>query len=558
MSAIERIVRKIIFFGLIVLLTEFESLIGATRLSGGLEFEISFPAEVHSGPITGRVYVIISKKNHIEPRFQTGITGVPIWGKNIFSLKPDSFAVIDDKTFGYPLRSIMDIPPGRYFVQGFINVYTRFERSDGHTVWLHKDRWEGQQWNRSPGNLYSDVVEMFIDPCTQGKVRIICNKVIPPIKMVPDTKWVKHIRFRSKILTDFWGQPMYLGATILLPKGYDTHPDVFYPVNYIQSHFSLRAPYGFTDKKPAAERVRRRGGYEFYRFWTSDECPRIIAVTLQHPCPYYDDSYGVNSPNVGPYGDAIMKELIPYIEEHFRIIQKPYARILSGGSTGGWISLAFQIFYPDFFGGVFSSCPDPVDFRAYQIVNIYKDKNAYFNNYEWMRVERPACRRADGNIVYSMKDENHYELVIGDRTRGGGQWDIWEAAFGPIGEDGYPKPLWNKLTGEIDREVAEYMKQHFDLRYYLEKNWSWLGPKLVGKLHIFTGSMDSYYLNNGVVFLEEFLENTKDPYYKGTIEYGRRRPHCWGPYGERLVRLIGDYISKNCPEEEKPIKWNYK
>ncbi|MFC2170332.1 alpha/beta hydrolase-fold protein [Acidobacteriota bacterium] len=272
----------------------------------------------------------------------------------------------------------------------------------------------------------------------------------------------------------------------------------------------------------------------------------MIAVTFQHPCPYYDDSYAVNSPNVGPYGDAILEELIPYIEEHFRIIRKPYARVLSGGSTGGWESFALQVFHPDFFGGTWSLCPDPLDFRYYQIVNIYENKNAYYrDDYEWLKVERPDIRKTDGSIDFMMKDENFYEYVVGDKSRGGGQWDIWEAVFGPIGEDGYPKPIWDKLTGEIDHEVAEYWKENFDLRYYLEKNWSWLGPKLAGKLHIYTGDMDNCYLNNAVVLIEEFLEKTTEPYYDGVVVYGDRQPHCWGPRGAELFQLFEKHITKN-------------
>ena len=535
----------------------FNSIIQAAPGHSTFQFEISFSEQARSEPITGRVYAIISKNDRREPRFQTGYTGVPIWGKNIYSLKPGEVVIIDEEVFGYPLKSIKDIPPCEYFIQGFVNIYTEFKRSDGHTLWLHKDQWEGQRWNRSPGNLYSNVKKVKIDPGKNQVIRLVCSNVIPPIELSPDTKWVKRIKIQSKILTEFWGQPMYLGATILLPDGYDDHPDVYYPVNYIQGHFSLRPPYAFRDEPPDTTSRWRRRGYEFYQFWTSDSCPRLIAVNFQHPCPFYDDSYAVNSPNVGPYQDAIMQELIPYIEEQFRIIRKPYARVLSGGSTGGWISLALQIYQPDFFGGTWSLCPDPVDFRYFQIVNIYEDKNAYFKEYEWLQVERPNLRSTDGNIRLMMKDENFYELVIGDKTRGGGQWDIWEAAFGPIGEDGYPKPIWNKLSGEIDHDVAQYMKENFDLRYYLEENWSWLGKKLAGKLHIFTGDMDSFYLNNGVVLLEEFLESTKDPYYGGVVEYGYRKPHCWGPRGAELIKLMVEHIVKTAPKGEDVLRWRY-
>lgn len=521
-----------------------------------LEIEVTFPAEAHSKPITGRVYAIISRNNDRELYFQTGYTGVPIWGKNIYALKPGQGAIIDDEVFGYPLESIRDIQPGEYYIQGFINLYTEFKRSDGHTLWMHNDQWEGQRWNRSPGNLFSDIQKVNIDPAQNQVIKLNCSNVIPPVRIPPDTKWVKRIKFQSQILTEFWGQPIYLGATILLPKGYDTHPDVYYPVNYIQGHFSLRAPYGFSEVKPSEDNRRGQRGYEFYKFWNSDECPRMIAVTWQHPCPYYDDSYAVNTPNVGPYGDAIMEELIPIIEEQFRIIRKPYARVLSGGSTGGWESLALQTFYPDFFGGTWTGCPDPVDFRRFQLQNIYEDENMYYRVYEWMRVDIPETRSTDGDVMFTMRNRLHYEQVIGDKNRSGLQWAIWEALYTPVGEDGYPKPLWDWRTGEIDHEVAEHWKK-YDLSLYIRENWSWLGPKLVGKLHLYTGDMDNAYLNLGVVLLEKFLESTTDPYYDGVVEYGDGNGHCWMPYGADIIKLFEEHIVKYTPEGEDSSKWRY-
>jgi len=509
----------------------------------GLRFSVSFPAEAHSGKITGRVYAMISRNDTQEPRFQVRrASGIPFWGENVVDLDPEQGGIIDTESFGFPLRSIRDIPAGDYYVQGFINVYSEYKRKDGHTVWLHQDQWEGQNWLRSPGNLYSDVIKVRLDPAKDIAVTLSCKNVIPPVTIPPVTQWVKRIKFQSKLLSDFWGRPMYLGAVILLPRNYAKDADTYYPVNYIQGHFSLRAPYGFSSEEPEEDNPWARRGYDFYQFWNSEECPPMIAVTLQHPCPYYDDSHAMNSPNLGPYGDAVIQELIPYIEQNFRAIRRPYARVLSGGSTGGWISFALQVFHPDFFGGTFSLCPDALDFRAHQIVNIYDDKNAYYKDYEWMRVERPDLRRTNGDIVEMMKDENFYELAVGDKCRSGGQWEVYMACYGPVGSDGYPKPLWDKLSGEIDPEVARYWKENFDLRYYLERNWDWLGPKLKGKLHIYVGDMDSYYLNNAVKFMEKFLESTKDPYYDGVVEYGDGKPHCWGPRGADLIKLMAEHI----------------
>jgi len=523
-----------------------------------LKFEISFPSEAAAGPVTGRVYVMLSRNALREPRLQIGTLGVPFFGKDVTGLRAGEHAVVDADELGYPLKNIAAIPPGDYYVQGFVNIYTEFNRSDGHTLWMHKDQWEGQRFNVSPGNLYSPVIKVHLDPAQKNIVSLNCSQVIPPIEVPADTKWVKRIKFQSPMLSEFWGQPMYLGATILLPKGYEEHPDVFYPVNYIQGHFSLRPPNGFRTEPPTADDRRGNRGYEFYQQWISETCPRMILVTFQHPCSYYDDSYAVNSPNTGPYGDAIMEELIPAVEESFRIIRKPYARVLSGGSTGGWESMALQVFHPDFFGGTWSSCPDPLDFRFFQCVNIYEDGNAYHKDFGWVKVPTSSDRTPDGIVRLTYQQRNRMELVRGTRNRSGEQIDIFEAVFGPISENGYVKPLFDKRTGVIDHDVADYWREHFDIRHYLETNWSRLGPKLKGKLHIYIGDMDTYYLNNAVVLLEEFLEGTTDPYYEGEVKYADRQPHCWGPRGRELLDLMADHIRRNAPRGAKTNTWRYR
>jgi hypothetical protein len=505
-----------------------------TQSTARTKFAITYPESANSGPITGRVYVMISETDEREPRLQIGTSGIPFFGLDVEQLAPGEEAVIDGEIFGYPVEHLGDLPSGDYYVQGFVNMYTEFNRSDGHTLWMHQDQWEGQKWNRSPGNLYSDVTRVHIDPSQRVTIDLVCDNEIPPVTVPDDTEWVKRIKIQSEILTEFWGHPQYLGATILLPRGYTRETNRRYPVNYVQGHFSTRAPHRFTEEP----------GNQFYDFWTSDDAPRMIAVTFQHPTPYYDDSYVVNSPNVGPYGDAIMQELIPYVEEHFRIISEPYARILSGGSTGGWISLAMQIYYPEFFGGVFCRAPDPVDFHYFQTVNIYEDENAFYKDHGWMKVPTASDRTTDGIMTLTYEQRNHYELAAGTKGRSGSQIDIFEAAFGPIGDDGYTKPLFDKYSGEIDPEVVEYWREHSDLNHILQTNWSEIGPHLEGKIHIYVGDMDNFYLNNAVVLLEEFLESTENPYYDGVIQYGDRQGHGWAPSGAELIRLMAQQVRR--------------
>ncbi|HLK61546.1 MAG TPA: alpha/beta hydrolase-fold protein, partial [Chthonomonadaceae bacterium] len=262
----------------------------------------------------------------------------------------------------------------------------------------------------------------------------------------------------------------------------------------------------------------------FRKMWLADETPRFVALQLDGDGPL-GDPYQVNSANNGPYGDAITQELIPYVERTFRGEGKPYARFLEGGSTGGWVSLALQVFYPDFFNGTWSVSPDPVDFRAYELVNIYQDKNAYVNV---QGAEIPSERTTAGETVLTMRRECQVENVLGagdSYVDSGGQWGAWNATFGRRGADGRPVPLWDPHTGVIDKNEAEAWKQ-YDLRIYLETHWKTLAPKLTGKIHIWVGEADDYFLNNAVHLLDAFLSKA-DPPYQGSIEYGPGKGHTW-------------------------------
>src|SRR4029077_7956143 len=330
----------------------------------GPRFEISFPASAHAGAITGRVYVMISNTDKEEPRLQIGRTGVPFFGRDIEQLAPGQTAVIDSTDLGSPIESLSALPAGDYFVQALVSVYSEFKRADGHVLWMHDDQWEGQEFNKSPDNLKSAVHRVHIDPKENPAqvIKLNASEVIPPVVVPPDTQWVKRFKFQSPMLTKFWGRPVYIGATVLLPKDY-ARQTISYPVLYEQGHFDLSPPLGFRTEAPTDEELKtstaRRAralqeGYQLYQNWSSDRFPRMLVVTFQHPNPYFDDSHAVNSPNVGPYGDSIMQELIPEIEKRFRAIPQPYARVLAGGSTGGWEALALQFFHPDFFGGTWA------------------------------------------------------------------------------------------------------------------------------------------------------------------------------------------------------------
>ena len=505
-------------------------------------FEIVVPAALADGPITGRVYVMIARTGETEPRLQIGRQGEPFFGRDVEGLRPGQAAVIDGTDLGWPARSLADVPPGDYYVQAFVNLYSEFRRSDGHVLWMHDDQWEGQHFNRSPGNLHSRVQRLHLDADAGYTLRLVADQVIPPVEIPADTEWVQRFRFESPTLTEFWGRPIYLGATVLLPRDYHTST-IEYPVLYRQGHFSLGEPLGGA--------VREE--------WVEDDFPRMIVVTFQHPTPYFDDSYAVNSANNGPYGDAITEELIPEIERRYRIIKQPWARLLDGGSTGGWEALALQIFHPDFFGGAWAYCPDPVTFTNVEGVNIYEDENAFYKDRGWFRVPTINSREIDGEVRVTSEQRNRFELVSGTKGRSGQQLDIWAAVHGPVGPDGYFAPLYDKSTGVIDRDVAEYWRENYDLLHHLRTNWSWLGPKLVDKLRVYTGDMDNYYLNNAVMEMEAWMRTTENPHYPGYFSYGRGRGHCYsGPVSvaERLKEMA-QHVMRHQPEVLDTPWWRY-
>jgi len=550
-----------------------------------LKFVISFPAEMSKTPLDGRMLLLISTNDAQEPRFQISDSSrtQQVLGLDVEGLAPAAPAIIDKSAFGYPRHNLAGIEPGIYWVQGFFNVYQTYRRADGHTVKLPPDRGEGQQWNRKPGNLYSKPVKVHIDPSRAEIIKISLDQVIPPIPDPPETKYIKHVRIQSKLLSDFWGTPVYIGAHVLLPHGFEEHPGARYPLIVFHGHF----PYtfgGFREEPPDptlkpeySERFRIQGynkiveeeAYSFYKYWISPNTPRFLIIEIQHANPYYDDSYAVNSANLGPYGDAINYELIPYIEKKFRGIGEGWARFTYGGSTGGWEALATQIFYPDMYNGCWAACPDPIDFRAYTIVNIYEHKNAYYVESRWKRTPRPGSRNYLGEVGCTLEETNHRELALGTKSRSGDQWDIWEAVFSPVGPDGYPRRIWDKLTGEIDPETAAYWREHYDLRYILERDWKTLGPKVKGKIHIYCGDMDNFYLNNAVYLMEEFLKNTRDPYYDGEVDYGDRAEHCWNGdhtlpnylsrlrYHQMHIPKIMARIEKSAPAGADLKSWRY-
>ncbi|AMY12415.1 putative hydrolase of the alpha/beta superfamily protein [Luteitalea pratensis] len=552
--------------------------------STGVQIRVSFPGSLEAQRIDGRLLVMLSTDAKAEPRFQITDDAATqlVFGIDVDGLAPGTPAIVDATATGYPMRSLRDLPAGTYTAQALLHRYETFRRGDGHVVKLPMDRGEGQQWNRAPGNLYSTPVQVTIGK--DATVDLTLDKVIAPIPPPPATKYIRHERIRSEKLSKFWGRDMYLGAHVLVPEGFDTHPEARYSLMIDHGHFPSTFE-GFREEKPdptlkpdhnarfnmdGYNRYQQQAAYDLYKEWTGAGFPRVLIIQIQHPTPFYDDSYAVNSANAGPWGDAIVEELIPYIEKKYRGIGQGWARFMYGGSTGGWEALAAQVFYPDAFNGAYAACPDPIDFRAYTVVNLYEDANAYYVDSRWKKTPRPGHRNWLGHVSTTLEDMNLRELALGTRTRSGQQWDVWEATYSPVGADGYPKRIWDKVTGQIDKDVAAYWKQHYDLVHIMQRDWEkGLGKKLAGKVNLYVGDMDNYYLNNAVYLAENFLRATTNPWFDGEVTYGDRAEHCWNGdpvrpnyasrlrYHQMFVPKAVARMEKTAPKGADLKSWRY-
>ena len=517
-------------------------------LLNGLElsaqmFNVKINNNLHTENFDGRLLLLFSNNNAAEPRFQISdaLSTQIILGKNVDQWAIGSTQSIAQEAYGFPKERLSDIPAGDYYVQVLLHKYETFHLKNGKVVKLPMDRGEGQHWNLAPGNIYSKPIKIHFDPKNTEVVQLTIDQIIPPIIEPTDSKYIKHIKIQSKLLTEFWGRPMYLGAHILLPEGFDTHPNVRYPLAIYHGHFPSDIS-GFSTTPPnpnlipdtsarfnitGYNKIQEEEAYQFYKQWTGPNFPRVLAIEIQHATPYYDDSYAVNSANMGPYGDAITYELIPEIEKQFRGIGQGWARFTYGGSTGGWEALAVQVFYPNEYNGAYAACPDPIDFNHYTTINIYKDENAYYAKSDFKDLARPSHRNYLGHINSTIKETNQRELALGTHSRSGDQYDVWEAVFSPMGEDGYPKRIFDKHSGTIDKSVAAYWKENYDLAHIIKRDWPKIGEQLKGKIHLYVGDMDNYYLNNAVYTAEDMLKQLKNPSCNCVIDYGDRAEHCW-------------------------------
>lgn len=548
--------------------------------------EVELPRTLAAAPEQGRLLVMFAPVDQAperEPRqlVNWNADAIPFFGMDVEAWQPGTRVRLVDSAEGFPLRQWRDLPAGEYRVQALWQRYEIFRRADGRRLSLPPDRGEGQQWRDKPGNLYSLPQRVRWDGQTRLPLLVLTERVAD-IATPVETSWVKYLRIRSERLSGFWGRDIYLGAFVTLPAGFFQRPQARYPLVIQHGHFS-GAPSNWRETPPDPDlvpeystrfgvhgynRIVQQHAHDFFQTWRGPDFPRVLLVEIQHPTPFYDLSYGVNSANTGPYGDAIQYELIPEIERRFRGLGQGWARFLFGGSAGGWTAMAAQIFYPDEYNGAWVACPDPIDFRHLGTIDIYRDRNAHFDVSRYKRTPRAAHRNAAGHINATIEEQVHFERALGSRGRSTDQWDAWESVYSPVGDDGYPRRLWNRDTGEIDPVTAAHWREHYDLGHILRRDWAKLAPKLRGKLRLYTGERDNYYLDNAVYVVEEFLRSA-EPSADAVIAYGERAEHCWNGdptrpnaysrlrYPQMVLPWVVERILATAPPGADISSWRY-
>lgn len=522
------------------------------------QFAVKIPGAVGGEPVTGRLYVYVGKTPVPEPHKQNAWwNSAAAFGMAIDAMKPGDTAIVGPKIVGFPFHALSDLPKGHYYVQATLEKFVRYPRADGHTIWAR------DPWGWKSGLLYSTPIQLDWDPAKGQIVTLALTKTVEK-PAAQDTSWLKHVRIKSTLLSKFWGRDMFLEASVLLPKDYDKDASRRYPVIYSSN---LDDPFEFSTSKPSQEPEEKRhheynggeDGYQFYQSWNGANFPRVIAVTLVHPTPFYNWPPALNSRNIGPYDDAVMQELIPEVEKRFRIIAAPYARVISGRPTGagGRGALAMVLHHPDFFGGAWVFYPWGFDYRHYFGLNIYQSKNAYTlkpslvpewmrRHNDWYSAEVNFIRTLDGHPLVSMRAQSLSNEVYG-KPGLDGEFGFDFALNGPVGADGYPKPLWDAQTGAIDAAVREDWRKQ-DLAEYAHRNWAKLSEPLKGKLHFFVGETDEYHRAEGVHAFEDFVRGASGPSYPITFRYDPQRGNGFQPMtNAQLVRDMAASIRRNAP-----------
>jgi Putative esterase len=462
----------------------------------GLKFRVKIAVDqVGKDPESGRVLVAVGRAKG-EPDFLNYRPPVlPVLGTDADAFTADKVITLDANSDVFPLKPLDELPAGEYTVQAVFAT-----NRDINLPF-------------APGNRYCQPVKVKLDPVAGTTVTLTLDRGLGQGMAEPKaTATHKFLSIPSKLLSDFHGRPMVYRVGVVLPPDFEKEPDKKYGLVVDIGGFGSRYTQAIGLKPD----------------------PRFVQILPDGAGPF-GDPYHVNSANNGPYGDALTTEVIPYVEKTYRCLGTPKSRFTTGGSTGGWVSLALQVFYPDFFNGCWSECPDSVTFERFELIDIYRERNAYVNRFGF---DRPGTRTIDGDTVATVRHECQLERVLGRGGKwelGGRDWASWNAVYGPKGKDGLPVPLWDGKTGAIDKSVLDHWRK-YDLKLVLEKNWKELGPKLAGgKVNIWVGDADDYFLNVAVGRLKDSTEKLKEPKFDGTILIEARKGHGFGGWTRKEI-----------------------
>lgn len=428
-------------------------------------FQIQFDKEVYPANYFGRVYLFFSERQK-EPRF----------GPNWFA--PEPFVSLEPNKLAPGKALTIDLadPDLRKFPKNFDELDLTGMRVQAVVRFNSFERNVGT----GAGNGFSEPLEIG----DQEMISLpITSLVTKPKPTLDDRSTV--VAIESKLISEFLQAPFSLRATVTVPESYQDNPDQRYPVIYEIPGFGGT----HLDKRQLQRHLAPS---------TNDLDVEFIKVMLDPSCPGGHHVFA-NSVNNGPYGDALVQELIPEIDRQFRTDAREQGRFLTGHSSGGWSSFWLQLQYPNFFGGTWSTSPDPLDFRDFQRINLYEPTDNMFVD---AAGERRPLARMNGKVLVWYDDFSHMEDVLGD----GGQLRSFEFVFSPRGKDGHPQQIWIRQTGEINTEVAEYWKA-YDVNLFLQQNWKNLEPQLRGKLHLYMGDQDNFYLEGATMLVKESLNS---------------------------------------------------
>lgn len=442
-------------------------LVASDALAQQSGFRLVLDEAVQTSPYSGRVYVALSRSADREPRLgmSSWFNPPPLFAQDVEGLAPGEATVLGAGALHHP-TPLADLEPGTYWAQA-----------------VARRSLDSPRPGAGPGDLYSDVVSFEVSDTEGPLLELTLDQVVAE-QPFQESARVKLFEIESELLSSFHGRPVRMRAGVVLPDGWAEDPERRYPIVY-------RIP-GFGGTHFGAT----RRGQQVERSEEDDPARRCLQVVLDASC-FRGHSVFCDSANNGPWGSALVEELVPALEETFRGPGDARFRFVTGGSSGGWASLWLQVAYPDAFGACYSHVPDPVDFRDFQRIDLYAEgENMYVDS----KGERRPLARRRGEVSLWYQDFVARETVLGP----GGQIHSFEACFSPRGADGEPLAVFDRESGEVDVEVAKAWEP-YDIRLVLERNWDALRPKLGGKLHIYAGEVDTFYLEGATRLLKASL-----------------------------------------------------